>query len=169
MRPGAGFAMLEVLVALLLFSIGILGLLGLQARAISVESYSEDRDHAALAADQCASQMQLQANRLTMTSGAASVAATLQSLCTSDGWKTYLQQTPAQSGLPNGTTLTVSDPVWPIPMPSSSNAGGPALVPVSFDIKVTWTTPASPAGTPATPSAAAQSQLVTTTTLLIPN
>jgi type IV pilus modification protein PilV len=168
MRPNAGFAMLEAMVALLLFSIGILGLLSLQTRAISTESYSQDRNRAALVADRCASQMQLQANRLAMTSGADSVAATLKGLC-SDVWNKYLE-TPEQSRLPSDTQLVVGDPVWPNPMPSAATAGGPTFVPVSFDIKVTWTTPAPSAGTPAAqPTAAAPSQFVTTTTLLIPN
>ena len=69
-RAGGGFALLEVLVALLLFSFGILGLLGLQARAVSSESDAQDRNRAALIADRCASQMQLQASSLTMANGA---------------------------------------------------------------------------------------------------
>jgi type IV pilus assembly protein PilV len=168
--PAHGFALLEVLLALLLFSLGILGLLGLQAHAISSESDAQDRNRAALIADRCASQMQLQAHGLSMTSGAVNVAATLKSLCVSDAWSAYLQ-TPAQSGLPGNATLSVGDPVWRLGVPAAASAGGPALAPVSFDITVAWSTPArkTAGGAPSGQTAATPSQLVTTTTLLIQN
>lgn len=44
--------MIEVLVAVLILSFGVLGLIGLQARAISVASDAEDRNQAALLADE---------------------------------------------------------------------------------------------------------------------
>ena len=171
-RHGAsgGFALLEVLVALLLFSLGILGLLGLQARAISTESDSQDRNRAALIADRCASQMQLQANSLTMSLGAANVAAALKGLCASDAWKAYMQA-PAQSGLPSGASITVGDAVWPLGVPSSSgSAGGSPLVPITFDITVTWAAPARQVtGAASGQAAPVPSQIVTATTLLIQN
>lgn len=54
-----GMALLEVLVAVLLFSLGILGLLGLQARAVTYSIDAEDRNRAALLANDVASIMWL--------------------------------------------------------------------------------------------------------------
>ncbi|MDQ0025750.1 type IV pilus assembly protein PilV [Variovorax paradoxus] len=54
-----GVALLEVLVSVLLFSLGILGLIGLQTRAISFSSDAEDRNRAALLANDIASEMWL--------------------------------------------------------------------------------------------------------------
>lgn len=55
----AGIALLEVLVSVLLFSLGILGLIGLQARAINFSTDAEDRNRAALLANDIASEMWL--------------------------------------------------------------------------------------------------------------
>lgn len=55
----AGVALLEVLVSVLLFSLGILGLIGLQARAINFSTDAEDRNRAALLANDIASEMWL--------------------------------------------------------------------------------------------------------------
>lgn len=54
-----GFALLEVLVSILIFSFGVLGLVGLQARAISLSTDAEDRNRAALLASDIASAMWL--------------------------------------------------------------------------------------------------------------
>lgn len=51
--------MIEVLVAVLLFSLGVLGLMGLQAQAIKYSVESEDRNRAALFANEIASAMWL--------------------------------------------------------------------------------------------------------------
>ncbi|SEF28182.1 type IV pilus modification protein PilV [Variovorax sp. NFACC27] len=55
----SGFALLEVLVSILIFSFGVLGLVGLQARAISLSTDAEDRNRAALLANDIASAMWL--------------------------------------------------------------------------------------------------------------
>lgn len=52
-----GFALLEVLVAVLLLSFGILGIVGLQARAINFSVDAEDRNRAALLANEAATDM----------------------------------------------------------------------------------------------------------------
>ncbi|MDM0033580.1 type IV pilus modification protein PilV [Variovorax sp. J22P271] len=64
-RRQAGVALLEVLVAILLFSFGILGLIGLQARAISYSTDAEDRNRAAMLANEIATTMWLN-NSLTV-------------------------------------------------------------------------------------------------------
>ena len=55
-----GVAMIEVLISILLFSLGILGLIGLQARAVSFSVDAEDRNRAALLANEIVTQMWLQ-------------------------------------------------------------------------------------------------------------
>jgi type IV pilus assembly protein PilV len=52
-----GFTLLETLVALVVFSIGLLGVVALQARAIQYSVDSEDRSRAALLADDLATTM----------------------------------------------------------------------------------------------------------------
>lgn len=47
----AGFTLLETLVAIVIFSIGLLGVVGLQARSIQFSVDGEDRNRAALMAD----------------------------------------------------------------------------------------------------------------------
>ncbi|MDR0457882.1 MAG: fimbrial assembly protein [Burkholderiaceae bacterium] len=158
-RSGSGgFALLEALVALLLFSIGILGLLGLQARAISTNGDTEYRDRAALIADQCASQMQLQAGSVTISNINGSG---LTTLCTTQNWKNYVAD-PTQGGLPQGMIQVVA--------PAAGTtftivAGGAPLAPAAFDITITWTAPvqANAKATPITDS------LTTRTTLLVAN
>ncbi|MGJ7490970.1 type IV pilus modification protein PilV [Variovorax sp. ZT4R33] len=52
-----GVALIEVLVSILLFSLGILGLIGLQTRAISLSVDAEDRNRASLIANDIATAM----------------------------------------------------------------------------------------------------------------
>ena len=51
-RSQHGVAMIEVLVAVLILSFGVLGLIGLQARAVNVANDAEERNQAALLADE---------------------------------------------------------------------------------------------------------------------
>ena len=57
-RPVArGATILEVLIAILVFSFGLIGLLGLQARGVQFSSSAEDTNRAALLANEVASEM----------------------------------------------------------------------------------------------------------------
>ena len=58
-RAQRGVALLESLMALLIFSVGLLGLLGLEARVMSTSVDSENRNRAAMLASEVASQMWL--------------------------------------------------------------------------------------------------------------
>ena len=49
-REARGVALIEVLIALLIFMVGILGIVGLQAKAIQFSVQAEDRSRAALLA-----------------------------------------------------------------------------------------------------------------------
>ena len=52
--------LIEVLVSLLIFSLGFLGLIGMQARALQVSTDAQDRSRAALLANEIVSQMWIQ-------------------------------------------------------------------------------------------------------------
>jgi type IV pilus assembly protein PilV len=56
-RRQAGMSLIEVLTSLLIFSLGILGLLGLQTRAIQFSTSAEDSNRAALLANEIVSTM----------------------------------------------------------------------------------------------------------------
>ena len=83
-----GLTLIEVLVAILIFSFGLLGFVGLQARAIQYSTSAEDSNRAALLANEMASTLAL--NRTVTPTPAALTA-----------WQTRVQDT-AGSGLPNG-------------------------------------------------------------------
>lgn len=53
-----GFTLIEVLIALVLFSIGILGIIALQGRAVDFTTQSENSTRAAILASDLAAQMQ---------------------------------------------------------------------------------------------------------------
>ncbi|MGJ7581712.1 type IV pilus modification protein PilV [Variovorax sp. RHLX14] len=90
-----GVALIEVLVSLLIFSLGILGLIGLQTRAITLSGDAEDRNRAALLANDVTSTMWL--NR-SVTLPAATLTA----------WQARVADA-KKEGLPNGTgTVTVT-------------------------------------------------------------
>jgi type IV pilus assembly protein PilV len=89
----SGIALVEVLVSLLIFAFGLLGLVGLEARAITLSVNAEDRNRASLFANDIASTMWL--------SGSVTVSATVLA-----GWQTSVAD-PTGKGLPNGTvTIT---------------------------------------------------------------
>ena len=120
LRPGAGaphgaarssqlgVALVEALVSTLIFAFGLLGLIGLTTRAINFSVSSEDRNRAAIFANDIASNMWLQ----------GSVTASATTLST---WNTQVAD-PKGAGLPNGiVTIT--------PVAGTTN---------SADIKIQW-------------------------------
>ena len=58
-RPQRGVALIEALVSIVIFSFGVLGLIGLEASAINYSVDAEDRNRAALFASEIASTMWL--------------------------------------------------------------------------------------------------------------
>ena len=56
-RDESGIALIEVLISLLIFSLGILGLVGLQANASKISYDAEDRSRASLMANEIISDM----------------------------------------------------------------------------------------------------------------
>lgn len=68
----AGFALLEVLVAIVVAAIGLLGLLGLQSKSIQMETESYQRTHALILLEEMVQRIQgnpLQASCLAMSGG----------------------------------------------------------------------------------------------------
>lgn len=105
-----GMSLIEVLTSLLIFSIGILGMLSLQTRATQFSTSAEDTNRAALLANEIASQMWDQKSlTVDTTTWAARVADT------------------QNGGLPSGTgTVTVAGGVADITItwrPPSAPAG----------------------------------------------
>jgi type IV pilus assembly protein PilV len=93
-RHHRGFTLLEVLVSLLVFSFGVLGMVGLQARAVQFSVDAEDRSKAAVIANEVITWMWSQK---TLTVPAATITAF---------------ETQAQSaGLPANVAIAVPAPV----------------------------------------------------------
>lgn len=91
-----GVSLIEVLVAILIFSVGILGLIGLQTKAIQLSGDTEGSNLAALLVNEAAAQMYTMQN-VNLPSVAPAIYA---------AWLTKIQ-TPALSGLPNGNGSVV--------------------------------------------------------------
>ena len=96
-RAGAasGFSLIEVMIVLLIFSIGLLGVIAMQARATQVSVSAEDSTRAALLANELASAM-WGANSVTLPSDVITA------------WNTRVANA-RDSGVPNGAgTVSVS-------------------------------------------------------------
>ncbi len=87
-RSQAGLTLIEVLVAILIFSFGLLGFVGLQARAIQYSMSAEDSNRAALLANELGAEMMMAG---TVSLPASAVAA----------WQARASD-PTGVGLPNG-------------------------------------------------------------------
>lgn len=94
-RTQSGATLIEVLVSLLIFSLGVLGMLAMQAKSISYAVDAEDRSRAANLANEIVATM--------WAEGSASPS-------TESAWKTRVAS-PTSAGLPNatGTILTTID------------------------------------------------------------
>lgn len=90
-----GVGLIEVLVSLLVFSLGVLGLVGLQARSVQIETQAGDRTRAANLANEVVTQMWV--NQTTYLSPAQL-----------EGWNDRVKD-PSTGGLPSGV-VTVSKP-----------------------------------------------------------
>jgi len=88
----AGMTLIEVLVAILIFSFGLIGLIGLQARALQFTTGAEDTSRAALLANEIAA---------SITSTAISGAAVSVSASAVQAWQSRASD-PHNGGLPNG-------------------------------------------------------------------
>lgn len=110
-RASSGFAMIEVLVSLLIFSFGLLGMAGMLARSLTISIDAEDRNRAALLANEIASTMWLK-NSISVDTTA---------------WQTRVSDM-TNGGLPNAT-LTVTA------VSGATNSAGTAN---AADIAIAW-------------------------------
>jgi type IV pilus assembly protein PilV len=115
-RRAAGFTLIEVLVAILLFSVGILGLVGMQARLLQATAQNGDRARASMLANELVSAMWAQQS-------VDVPAATLSA------WQSRVGD-PSTAGLPNGL---------------GSVAYATASGIKTATITITWKAPAAPA------------------------
>ena len=92
-----GFTLLEVLVSLLIFSFGVLGMVALQARAVQYSVDAEDRTKAAAIANEVVTSMWAQRS---LTVPAATITA----------FETRARD-PLAGGLPANATVAVTGPV----------------------------------------------------------
>lgn len=93
-----GATLIEVLVAVLVFSFGLLGIIGLQARGIQYSGNTEDRNRAAALAAEIAGHMYTMRN--------INLSATAPAIVTA--WTTKVQ-TPANGGIPGATgSITIN-------------------------------------------------------------
>jgi len=87
-QPQRGISLIEVLIVIVLFAFGLLGVVGLQARAVQISVNGEDSQRAALLAQEIASAMW---GAGTVTLPAATITA----------WQTQVAD-PTARGLPSG-------------------------------------------------------------------
>lgn len=98
-KPSGGFMLVEVLVSVVLFSIGVLGLLAVHSRSAQASSDSEDRMRAAVLASQAASMLWAQDSTTSLPSDYST-------------WQTAVANT-TDGGLPNGVgTITAGTPAY---------------------------------------------------------
>jgi type IV pilus assembly protein PilV len=98
LRGQRGVALIEALVSILIFSFGVIGLIGLEARAINFSVDAEDRNRAALFASEVASTLWLSGN------GSGNVATAIAANL--GAWQTRVAD-PTGAGLPTGVINVV--------------------------------------------------------------
>jgi len=114
-RAQGGVALIEALISILIFAFGVLGLMGLEARAINFSVDAEDRNRAAVFASEVASTLWLSGS-IAAGASAANITA----------WNLSVNVANApQTGLPNGTVAVT-------PVAGTTNAA---------DIVITWQSP----------------------------
>lgn len=133
----SGFMLLEGLVAILIFSLGILALVSLQGTAVKQVTDAKYRADAGLLADQLLGMMWI-SDRTTPTSLQSSFDTTAGSSTTLTNWKTSVAST-----LP-GITTTVNQPTVTV-IPSTGTSDSGSLVTVT----IFWLAPSESATTAA--------------------
>ena len=73
MKAERGFFLIEALIALLIFTLGILGMIGMGATAVGAQTDARYRSDAAALADEIAGHIQLNADRSTLVNLQASL------------------------------------------------------------------------------------------------
>lgn len=145
-RPQRGVLLLEVLIALLIFALGILGLVGLQANAVKQSSQSKFRADATLLANDLIGQMWItDRSYTTLNTGFTSAGAGGAQYNT---WKArVLNALPGAATYPPQVSIVQVSPLDAIVAGASAVATG--LTPSSrVTITMYWKAPGDPAGDP---------------------
>lgn len=112
MRRQVGLTLIEVLVAILIFSFGLLGFVGLQARAIQFSVGAEDSNRASMLANEMATQMVLLQSANVNDSAVAAEIVKWQARAASSSTLGLPNAAAAASSVANGTgniaTLTIT-------------------------------------------------------------
>jgi type IV pilus assembly protein PilV len=124
-RAQRGVALIEALVAVLIFAFGVLGLIGLEAQAINFSIDTEDRNRAALFASDIASSMWL--------NGSVVVSTAQYNI-----WQAALANSTGQCLTPAPPNCVVSSAGVPGGQLSFVPAAGTANTTGIVDIKITW-------------------------------
>jgi type IV pilus assembly protein PilV len=122
-----GMALIEVLVALLIFSFGVIGLIGLEASAIHFSVDAEDRNRATLFANDIASTMWLTGTVVYYPCAQETAAAAAQYAT----WQANIKNLTLPTGLPKGTL----------------NIAQTGTTTNSVDITIQWTPTTDPTAT----------------------
>jgi type IV pilus assembly protein PilV len=122
-----GVLLLEAMIAILLFSVGVLAVVGLQANAIKNVAQSKYRADASFLADQIVGQ--IWANRNNAATYAYAGAGSAPAVAAA--WVTQVQQ-----GLPNATTYPPT-----ITVATTNYVGPPTYVAHQITVTVRWQTP----------------------------
>jgi type IV pilus assembly protein PilV len=146
-RSQSGVMLLEVLIALLIFALGVLGLVGLQANAIKQSGQAKYRTDATLLANELIGQMWITSRDF----------ATLNTAFTSSssGGPSYLAwKTKVEAALPGAATYPPTVALTQV-NPLNAIVGSASAVPVGLTpstrvtITMRWKAPGEPAAEPA--------------------
>lgn len=146
-RSQSGVLLLEVLIALLIFSLGVLGLVGLQANAIKQSGQSKYRTDATLLANELVGQMWITSRSYTTLNTAFT--------STSGGGPSYRAwKTKVEAALPGADTYpptVILTQIPPLNAIVASATAAPVGLTASTRVTITmrWKAPGEPAGDPA--------------------
>jgi type IV pilus assembly protein PilV len=142
-----GVMLVEVLIALLVFSVGVLGLVGLQASAVQQSSQARYRTEAMLLANDLFGQMWVAPSRT-----AAALAANFGSVSAGTGyvaWKTKVASTlPGSTTHPPEVVVTPIAPLFSIVAGASAPAAAELTPTARVTITVRWKAPSDGASDP---------------------
>lgn len=146
-RRQSGVLLLEVLIALLIFALGVLGLVGLQANAIKQSGQAKYRTDATLLANELIGQMWMTSRDYTTLNTAFT--------STSSGGASYRAwKTKVETSLPGAATYPPTVVLTSI-APLNAIVGSASAVPVGLTpstrvtITMRWKAPGEPASDPA--------------------
>lgn len=144
-RPQSGVMLLEVLIALLIFSLGVLGLVGLQANAVKQSGQSKYRTDATLLANELIGQMWLTDRSFATLSGQFDSATNGASFVT---WKAKVEANlPGAATYPPTVVVTQIAPLPDFVGTASSPSGRVPSTRVTITMR--WKAPGEPAADPA--------------------